>query len=240
MQVDLDPDSDLDMADSQPPDSPVWTKGDSSPMLSPTTRPSFRASHLPNEKTRIPTPIYGHFSLQDPLKIAMSAASDSTFPYNSSTKNSLSIQSSVSASQAHPLFFNRRSLPSPISEDESMESPTTMTGTMLHRLNMNHNTFPKPSPAFEDKNSNAMEINEPTPANSPSECTMAEAPTPFHHASQNQNIRDSRRGAIAHINAIPLTHQQPRGKTVLSMGFRADCEKCRERVPGHWSHVLRV
>ena len=29
-------------------------------------------------------------------------------------------------------------------------------------------------------------------------------------------------------------------KVVFSMGFRADCEKCRERVPGHYSHVLRV
>ncbi len=30
------------------------------------------------------------------------------------------------------------------------------------------------------------------------------------------------------------------GKTVLVMGYRADCEKCRTRVPGHWSHFIRA
>ncbi|KAI9820191.1 MAG: hypothetical protein M1827_005813 [Pycnora praestabilis] len=29
-------------------------------------------------------------------------------------------------------------------------------------------------------------------------------------------------------------------KTTFSMGFRADCEKCRSRVPGHYSHVIRT
>ncbi len=30
------------------------------------------------------------------------------------------------------------------------------------------------------------------------------------------------------------------GKTILSMGYRADCEKCRSRVPGHYNHVIRM
>lgn len=30
------------------------------------------------------------------------------------------------------------------------------------------------------------------------------------------------------------------GKTMLHMGFRADCEKCRARVPGHYNHVIRT
>ncbi|KAI9837161.1 MAG: hypothetical protein M1837_003122 [Sclerophora amabilis] len=29
------------------------------------------------------------------------------------------------------------------------------------------------------------------------------------------------------------------GKPALAMGYRADCEKCRARVPGHYSHVMR-
>ena len=29
------------------------------------------------------------------------------------------------------------------------------------------------------------------------------------------------------------------GRPVLSMGYRADCDKCRARVPGHYTHVLR-
>ncbi|MCJ1260492.1 hypothetical protein MMC22_000353 [Lobaria immixta] len=30
------------------------------------------------------------------------------------------------------------------------------------------------------------------------------------------------------------------GKTMLSMGYRADCEKCRTRVPGHYNHVIQL
>jgi hypothetical protein len=29
-------------------------------------------------------------------------------------------------------------------------------------------------------------------------------------------------------------------KIVFSMGYRADCDKCREKVPGHYSHILRI
>lgn len=29
------------------------------------------------------------------------------------------------------------------------------------------------------------------------------------------------------------------GKPMLVMGYRADCNKCRARVPGHYSHILR-
>ena len=30
-----------------------------------------------------------------------------------------------------------------------------------------------------------------------------------------------------------------KGKTTLAMGYRADCEKCRHKVPGHYSHFIR-
>ena len=29
------------------------------------------------------------------------------------------------------------------------------------------------------------------------------------------------------------------GKPMLVMGYRADCDKCRARVPGHYSHIVR-
>lgn len=31
-----------------------------------------------------------------------------------------------------------------------------------------------------------------------------------------------------------------RGRPVLVMGYRGDCERCRARVPGHYSHVIRT
>ena len=43
----------------------------------------------------------------------------------------------------------------------------------------------------------------------------------------DSNINDKRRASTT-------------GKTMLSMGYRADCEKCRTRVPGHYNHVIRT
>ncbi|KAL8931757.1 MAG: hypothetical protein Q9216_007083 [Gyalolechia sp. 2 TL-2023] len=31
-----------------------------------------------------------------------------------------------------------------------------------------------------------------------------------------------------------------RGKMTISMGYRADCEKCRMKVPGHYNHFVRA
>ena len=31
-----------------------------------------------------------------------------------------------------------------------------------------------------------------------------------------------------------------RGRMIIAMGYRADCEKCQLRVPGHYSHFVRV
>lgn len=30
-----------------------------------------------------------------------------------------------------------------------------------------------------------------------------------------------------------------KGKLTLSMGYRADCEKCQMKVPGHYNHFIR-
>ena len=44
-------------------------------------------------------------------------------------------------------------------------------------------------------------------------------------------VRAELRGVDAFMNGGPV-------KRVLSMGFRADCEKCRLRVPGHMNHFV--
>ncbi|KAI4143913.1 MAG: hypothetical protein L6R39_004389 [Caloplaca ligustica] len=31
-----------------------------------------------------------------------------------------------------------------------------------------------------------------------------------------------------------------KGKMTISMGYRADCDKCRMRVPGHYNHLIRA
>ena len=36
-----------------------------------------------------------------------------------------------------------------------------------------------------------------------------------------------------------LGSEKRSGKAVLSMGFRADCQKCQNKVPGHYNHIIR-
>ena len=41
--------------------------------------------------------------------------------------------------------------------------------------------------------------------------------------------------------APPLPYPSlKRSKPMFSMGFRADCEMCRDRVPGHYNHIFRA
>ncbi|KAJ5727136.1 hypothetical protein N7493_004956 [Penicillium malachiteum] len=38
--------------------------------------------------------------------------------------------------------------------------------------------------------------------------------------------------------ATLVSQAQPRKKPTLIMGYRASCEKCRNKVPGHYSHLI--
>lgn len=46
-------------------------------------------------------------------------------------------------------------------------------------------------------------------------------------------------GQAHHPGRSRVEYGTGRGKPMLVMGYRADCEKCRARVPGHYSHVVR-
>lgn len=39
-------------------------------------------------------------------------------------------------------------------------------------------------------------------------------------------------------NIKPNGHLKPPKKPGFSMGYRADCDKCRRKVPGHYSHII--
>jgi hypothetical protein len=57
------------------------------------------------------------------------------------------------------------------------------------------------------------------------------------NAWSNNLCATSRRRSNAIVDGM---QNAPKGKVSIAMGFRADCEKCKARVPGHWSHVVRV
>ena len=184
-------DSDMDMAGSQPSKSPApWNRA-AKLALSPKYLPCALLPLPVNRNAqdsvnggRIPTPIYGYFRSIDTC-MDMDDPDISYDPTISQSNQELDQDS----------YLRRRRLPTPISEDEAMESPTLLTGDMLDRLDM------------------GTHIYEP-------QMTMQR---------QRNNHTVSAAQASLGIKG---------GKMTLSMGYRADCEKCRMKVPGHYNHVI--
>ncbi|KAI9816371.1 MAG: hypothetical protein M1826_001838 [Phylliscum demangeonii] len=82
----------------------------------------------------------------------------------------------------------------------------------------------------------------PLPPRGPSSASLTADPDPdpdpatgTAHPAQWRR-RSAEFGAVhGHPSAA-----KPQGKPMLVMGFRAECEKCRARVPGHYSHIIRA
>jgi len=106
------------------------------------------------------------------------------------------------------MFLRRHRLPSPISEDDAMISPTSGAGGMLGRLNVCNNG--------------------------------AEGTSESRGWGVSSQQHDDGEGSIKPRGWWKSKEKGKTSKTVLSMGYRADCEKCRTRVPGHWSHFIKV
>ena len=204
----------------QPPDS-ATTSSFSSSLLSrlEVPRPGSGKGVVNAQNARIPTPIYGHFSTVDTPSDTSVSTPPTTAPPTSAALPHPRVRTTINDSPEN--FFRRRALPSPISEDENMDSPTVMTKSMLSNLRMSTtpstDKFPRPEPA--------MISPESPPDYLPRHWNYAPGLTP----GRNRRRSDAISGGAGESR-----------KVVFSMGFRADCEKCRERVPGHYSHVLRA
>ena len=182
-------DSDMEMIDSQPSSSPTrWARSSA-------TRASHRPSpfsllSLPSNRNsqdhanggRIPTPIYGYFrSVEMSMDVDAEVTPGAVLPQS---RQELDEESQL----------RRRRLPTPISEDEAMDSVATTT--ILGRLDMGTNVY------------------------------------------ERQSLSERQRKTSTWPAADSSTRPKG-GKTMLSMGYRTDCEKCRIKVPGHYNHVIR-
>lgn len=198
-------DSDMDMMDSLPLISPrQWAPPPCSP--SPTASPctmEFEHSDLKQTQNnltggRLPTPIYGHFQRSIDAKMDMGG--------NPETHASR-LQQEVD----YENYVRRRRLPTPIDEDETMDSSSAMSGDMMD-LHLNGHTR-RGGVDYTHHRSQILG----SPENS----------APF------QSISDTL-SSSADYGAPP-----PR-KLSFSMGPRANCELCIRRVPGHSNHIIRM
>lgn len=89
------------------------------------------------------------------------------------------------------------------------------------------NEFESPTAAYMGDLLSRMQVNSPPRAGSKS--------TSYGDSSSRANL--GRRMAVDHSMDIDEP-QKKGGKTTLVMGYRANCEKCRNKVPGHFNHIV--
>lgn len=200
-------------------DQPIWSpKCPESAFVTsfPTSARSNLSLNTPSTRVlqqstpRVPTPIYGHFSSPSyPMDMPPPRPPISAPSY----VNTLIFPRARSGIDGMKESFLRgRALPSPISEDENMESSAVITNSMLSNLKMT-------AGPNDEQFSSQVTLTPDTPS------------TKNWINVMDLGLRNRRRS-----DAI----SGESGKVMFSMGFRADCEKCRERVPGHYSHVIRA
>lgn len=174
--------------------------------------------------TRMPTPIQPSFAAQvrgQQCEWAenASAGMQSAGPSGQSVPRSMG-----STSDWQSVQTNRR-LPSPISEcDDVMSSqfqdPQDMPDHCAHSI---HTLEGHQSHEMEHPNA-MMELERPRTA----DADGSESPGPS----------PSRRGHMRSKHTINTWTWQPGMKRSFSIGYRADCEKCRLKVPGHFNHII--
>lgn len=218
---DMDMEDDDDIIGSQPPESPFVTTFMRPAKLN--FEPYGREPEV-NNTGRMPTPMFPTFGGP---RNAMNTSGMGGLTYPSSgfaggmsmTTGSgyLGLPSNPILSQPPPsrklaqIDEDRsRRMPSPISEDEDLpDTPTALTQSQLSRLSVTSNHHQVEQMDMESGGHDGDD----------SEL----APPPGVVTTPTRGRKRS--GALS-------------GKSRFSMGYRDDCEKCRQRVPGHYAHFL--
>ena len=172
-----------------------------SPQASPCTM-DFQQSEIKQTQSnvaggRLPTPIYGHFQRSIDAKMDVSGNSDT---------HASRLQQEVD----YENYVRRRRLPTPIDEDEAMESPSAMTGDLMDLHLSGHN---RRGGVDYTHHPQILDSSENT----------------FTYQSISETLSSSADYAIP-----------PPRKLSFSMGPRANCELCIRRVPGHSNHIIRT
>lgn len=129
---------------------------------------------------------------------------------------------------------NNRRLPTPISEvDDSMAGTDEDGQDMAVDSGIGPSRLPSQlrhecSPRHGMEHPNAMLCAGTTPPSSQAldADDDSESPSP------------SRKGHMRSKHTINTWTWQPGMKRSFSIGYRADCEKCRSKVPGHFNHIV--
>lgn len=135
---------------------------------------------------------------------------------------------------------NRR-LPSPISEsggEENLESPRMVldsSSQQMGQLSLLTHSFASSVPP---RSSSAGEMGQGQQgvSGSPQEDTLGANSAMDIESPATPSPRKGHTRSRHTVNS--WTALQPGMKRAFSIGYRADCEKCRMKVPGHFNHII--
>ena len=195
----------MDMTDSLSLVSPrQWAQNPRtpSPKASPCTMEFLQSDSQPSQNNavggRLPTPIYGHFQRSIDAKMEMGRSPDN---YTSRLQQEIDYKN----------YVHRRRLPTPIDEDEAMETTSAMSGDMMD-LHL-HGHRRRGGVDYTYHSSQIL------------------------GSSENDYIYQSHPDTL--LSSTSYNAPAPR-KLSFSMGPRANCELCIRRVPGHSNHIFRA
>jgi hypothetical protein len=173
-----------------------------------------------NTYERIPTPIAPTFLLP-----RGNTSNPSHFPHNPSLQ-----------AAAHRGLPN---LPSPISED------ITSPSVVMESLSLEADVAMQDTANYEPPQ---LPLQPPTPPSGhESKCSRSSSPVKKGHERMRHSLRawgsfldgdEDGGGGGGGGAGPPGLAPGGAGKRGFSMGYRADCERCRMKVPGHFSHVV--
>lgn len=140
-----------------------------------------------------------------------------------------------------------RRLPSPISESggEDFGSPRMVLDTQLRQ------GMPPRAASAMDFSPARTQTAFSTLSDSSGDCTNLGSSNTCHTANNTSDSSVTNAMDIEHATPSPKkghtrsrhtlnswTQNVPGMKKTFSIGYRADCEKCRQKVPGHFNHII--
>lgn len=121
------------------------------------------------------------------------------------------VQCDTTPDQEWQTLQSNRRLPSPISESDDCMAHSPGNSAAMH--------------AMEHPNA-MMDVEMPRQANS--DDGEGDPDSPSSH----------RKGHTRSRHTVNSWTWQPGMKRSFSIGFRSDCDKCRDKVPGHFNHII--
>jgi len=147
-----------------------------------------------------------------------------------------------------------RSLPSPISESggEDMGSPDMVLDGMQVRSNSldigvqnphplvsrSHSALSLPHLAADGPITDSALTESPVAQVGSSPVAVAAAASAAAMETDPPATPSPKKGHSRSRHTLNSWTQQPGMKKSFSIGYRADCEKCRNKVPGHFNHII--